>query len=82
VALLFWAAPREFIFDNFTCNGAVNLLFREQTTPGEIAFWNKLSFPFQFFLRSPSDILLIAGFIFFAVRPWWRSCLSGWRNDR
>lgn len=82
VALLFWAAPREFIFDNFTCNGAVNLLFREQTVPGEIAFWNKLSFPFQFFLRSPSDILLIAGFIFFAVRPWWRSGLSGWRNDR
>ena len=82
VTWLFWAAPRQFIFDNFTYNGAINLLYRKHTVPGEIAFWNKLSFPFQVFLRSPSDILLIAGFVIFAARPWRRSGLSGWKSDR
>lgn len=82
VGLLFSFAPRQFIFDNFTYNGAINLLYREATVPGEIAFWNKLSFPFQYFLRSPSDILLIGGFVWFALLPWWRSGRAGWRNDR
>ncbi|MGI8431683.1 MAG: hypothetical protein ACR2MW_05240 [Chthoniobacterales bacterium] len=50
--------------------------------PSEIRFLNKLSFPFQFFLRSPSDILLIAGFIGFAVRPWWRRGWRQWTKDR
>lgn len=82
VAVLFSIAPRSFIFDNFTYNGAINLLYREATVPGEIAFWNKLSFPFQYFLRSPSDILLIGGFVYFALRPWWRGGWAGWRHDR
>lgn len=82
VAWIFWAAPRQFIFDNFTYNSTINLLYRQSTMPHKIAFWNQLICPFQFFLSSPADILLIAGFIFFAVRPWWRSGWSGWRNDR
>ncbi len=82
VVVLFSIAPRQFIFDNFTYNGAINLLYREATVPREITFWNKLSVPFQLFLRSPSDILLIGGFVWFALRPWWRSGRDGWRKDR
>lgn len=81
VAPLFCAAPRQFIFDNFTYNSTIDLLYRQSTMPGRIAFWNKLSFPFQIFLKSPSGLLLIAGFIFFAARPWWHN-RSRWRNDR
>ena len=82
VGLLCAVAPRQFIFDNFTYNGTINLLYRAATVPREIGFWNKLSFPFQYFLRSPSDVLLIGGFIYFAARPWWRSGWAGWRRDR
>lgn len=82
VGLLFAFAPRQFLFDNFTYNHTINLLYREATVPREIAFWNKLSFPFQFFLRSPADVVLIAGFVWFAWRPWWRSGWTGWKQDR
>ncbi len=82
VVVLFSLAPHQFIFDNFTYNGAINLLYREATVPRKIAFWNKFGFPFQYFLRSPSDILLLGGFVCFALRPWWRGGRAGWRNDR
>lgn len=79
VGVLCSLAPRQFFFDNFTYNSTVNLLYRAATVPREIAFWNKLSFPFQYFLRSPATVLLLAGFFWFALRPWWR---KSWRDDR
>ncbi len=82
VGLLFSLAPRQFLFDNFTYNRAINLLYRAATVPREITFWNKLSFPFQYFLRSPATVLLLAGFIWFALLPWWRSGWAGWKKDR
>ncbi len=77
MGLLFLQAPSQFLFDNFTYNGAINRLYRENTVPREIAFLNKLSFPFQEVLKSPSDLAIVAGFGYFALRPWWR---SGWRR--
>lgn len=82
VGLLFSVAPRQFLFDNFTYNHTINLLYRAATVPREITFWNKISFPFQYFLRSPADVLLLVGFIWFALLPWWRSGWAGWKQDR
>ena len=80
--LLWSLVPRQFVFDNFTYNHSINALYRAATVPREITFWNKLSFPFQFFLRSPTDVLLLAGFVWFALLPWWRSGWGGWKRDR
>ncbi|MGI8436007.1 MAG: hypothetical protein ACR2NX_03765, partial [Chthoniobacterales bacterium] len=82
VGLLFSFAPREFLFDNFTYNHTINLIYRAATVPREITFWNKLSFPFQYFSRSPADVLLLVGFIWFALLPWWRSGWAGRKQDR
>jgi 4-amino-4-deoxy-L-arabinose transferase-like glycosyltransferase len=69
VALLFLAAPSQFIFDNFTWNGAINRLYRVSTVPPQLLLLRKLGFPFQEFLKSPSDVMLIVGFTYFALRP-------------
>jgi hypothetical protein len=82
VTLLFFAAPSQFIFDNFTWNGAINRLYRQSTIPPQISFAKKLGFPFQEFLKSPSDVMFIAGFIYFALRPSWRTGWSGLMRDR
>src|SRR6266446_5700887 len=75
VAILFFAAPGQFIFDNFTWNSAINRLYRESTVSPRLLLLRKLGFPFQEFLKSPSDVMLIVGFIYFALRPGWR---GGW----
>ncbi len=74
---LFQQAPSRFFFDNFTYNETVNWLYRQNTVPHEITFLNKLSFPFQELLKSPADLALVIGFIYFAFRPWVR---RGWRR--
>jgi hypothetical protein len=79
IALLVLQAPSSFLFDNFTYNGVINRLYRESTVPHEIAFLNKLGFPFEEVLKSPSDLAIVIGFIYFALRPWWR---AGWRQWR
>lgn len=79
MALLFLQAPRQFFFDNFTYNGTINWLYRVSTVPHEIRFLNKLRFPFQEVLKSPSDLALVMGFIYFTARPWWQ---AGWRQYR
>ena len=75
--LLFFCAPSQFVFGNFTYNATIHRLYRESTGLGGITFLNKLAFPVQQLLKSPSDLALVAGFVYFALRPWWR---AGWRN--
>jgi len=82
VAILFFAAPGQFIFDNFTWNSAINRLYRESTVSPRLLLLRKLGFPFQEFLKSPSDIMLIVGFIYLALRPGWRGGWSRLVDDR
>lgn len=73
--VLFATAPRVFLFDNLTCNGTLNLRFRELKNPdGMIA--SKLLFPFKQ-LKSPATLLLVASFGFFGC---WCPLRKGWRN--
>ena len=76
-ALLFLNAPSQFIFGNFTYNDAIHPLYRQEMAPGEISSLKRFAFPVQQLLKSPSDLALAAGFVFFGLRPWWR---AGWRN--
>ena len=76
-ALLFFVAPSQFLFGNFTYNSILNPLYHQSTVPGEFALLKKLAFPMQELLKSPCDLALAVGFIYFALRPWWR---AGWRN--
>jgi 4-amino-4-deoxy-L-arabinose transferase-like glycosyltransferase len=76
-ALLFFAAPSQFIFGNFTYNGTLNPLYHASLFPGEFALLRKFAFPLQQLLKSPCDLALVVGFIYFGLRPWWR---AGWRN--
>jgi hypothetical protein len=76
-ALLFFAAPSQFLFGNFTYNGTLNPLYHESLFPGEFALLRKFAFPLQQLLKSPSDLALVGGFFYFGLRPWWR---AGWRN--
>jgi hypothetical protein len=76
-ALLFFAAPSQFLFGNFTYNGTLNPLYHATLSPGELALPRKLAFPIQQLLKSPCDLALVLGFVYFGLRPWWR---AGWRN--
>jgi hypothetical protein len=76
--VLFAADPRAFCFDNFTINGALNLRFRHADVPEDSFLRAKLLFPWQkLLLRSPSNLLLVAGFGFFAC---WLPFRGGWRK--
>ena len=76
-ALLFLSAPSQFLFGNFTYNGTIHSLYRQEIAPGELSSLRRLAFPLQQLLKSPSDLALAAGFVFFGLRPWWR---AGWRK--
>src|SRR5207244_5889982 len=76
-ALLFFDAPSQFLFGNFTYNSTLNPLYHQSIVPGEFALAKKLAFPVQELLKSPSDLALVVGFIYFGLRPWWH---AGWRN--
>ena len=76
-ALLFFAAPSQFHFGNFTYNSTLNPLYHQSLVPGEYALLRKFAYPVQQLLKSPCDFALVAGFIYFGLRPWWR---AGWRN--
>lgn len=72
---LFAVGPKAFLFDNFTCNGLLNLRFRQSRNPHAL-IWNKLLFPFEQ-LRSPATLLVVLGFALFAC---WCPLRNGWRN--
>ena len=76
-ALLFFAAPSQFYFGNFTYNSTLNPLYQQSLAPGQFALLRKFAFLLQKLLESPCDLALVAGFIYFGLRPWWR---AGWRN--
>src|SRR2546423_3566203 len=76
-ALLFFFAPSQFLFGNFTYNATLDRLYRQSAGLGGITFLTKLAFPVQQLLKSPCDLVLVAGFVYFGLRPWWR---AGWRN--
>ena len=76
-ALLFFDAPSQFLFGNFTYNSILNPLYRQSMFPGEYVLLRKFAFPVQQLLKSPCDLALAVGFIYFGLRPWWR---AGWRN--
>lgn len=76
-ALLAYEAPRQFLFGNFTYNSTLNPLYRRSNFPDEFTWTRKFAFPVQQLLKSPSDLALVAGFIYFGLRPWRR---AGWRN--
>jgi hypothetical protein len=76
-AILAYEAPRQFLFGNFTYNSTLNPLYRRSNFPDEFTWTRKFAFPVQQLLKSPSDLALVAGFIYFGLRPW-RG--TGWRN--
>lgn len=76
-ALLFFDAPSQFLFGNFTYNSILNPLYRHSMFPDEWVLLRKFAFPVQQLLKSPCDLALAVGFIYFGLLPWWR---AGWRN--
>jgi 4-amino-4-deoxy-L-arabinose transferase-like glycosyltransferase len=73
----FVAWPHQFIFDNFTYNGALNHVYRQATIPAKITFVHKASFMLKGLAKSPSSLALIAGFLYFCIRP---SLRARWRH--
>ena len=76
-AWVFLRAPAEFIFGNFTYNGAVNREFRLSTKPASIALSNRILYPLTDIAKSPAYLLLVSGFVYFAC---WLPLRAGWRT--
>ncbi len=76
IALLL-AAPRQFLFDNFTYHGALERAFQESAAPHKITLFHRGRFVLSQFAKSPSTAALAVGLFYFGIRPWYR---SGWRE--
>jgi hypothetical protein len=78
--LLFWATPAQFLFDNFSANGPVNLLFRQAQAPENVTLAKKLFFPLRMLFRSPFYLALAVTFVvygcWFPLRRGWRATLA------
>lgn len=74
--LLFWATPAQFLFDNFSANGPVNLLFRQAQMPENVTLAKKLFFPLRMLLRSPFYLALAVTFFVYGC---WLPLRRGWR---